>query len=127
MCSATLHPTLSIRIRFGATGMIGPGKAELLDRISATGSIAAAAREMGMSYKRAWTLIETLNGMFDRPLVESTRGGTGKGGAVLTDLGQAVLAEYRAVEKAARDHAVQHLVRLHGWLREPEGKMRPED
>lgn len=113
------HPTLSLRIRFGGADMIGPGKAALLDRIAATGSIAAAAREMGMSYKRAWMLIETLNAMFDAPLVESSRGGTAKGGAVLTERGQAVLAEYRAVEEAAREHAGPHLARLQGWLRRP--------
>ncbi|MFD1807941.1 winged helix-turn-helix domain-containing protein [Gemmobacter lanyuensis] len=60
--------------------MIGPGKAELLERIDETGSIAAAARDMGMSYKRAWSLIETLNAMFDLPLVASTRGGRARAG-----------------------------------------------
>ncbi|WP_149587370.1 winged helix-turn-helix domain-containing protein [Tabrizicola flagellatus] len=121
------HPSLFLRIRFGGDDMIGPGKAALLDRIAATGSIAAAARDLGMSYKRAWMLIETLNAMFDSPLVESSRGGTGKGGAVLTDRGREVLAEFRAVEQAAAAHAAPHLTRLQGWLRSPEEKMRPKD
>lgn len=120
-------PSLFLRIRFGGDDMIGPGKAALLDRIAATGSIAAAARDLGMSYKRAWTLIETLNAMFDVPLVESSRGGTGKGGAVLTDRGQAVLAEYRAAHRAAEAHAAPHLARLHGWLRRTGEQLRPKD
>lgn len=107
--------------------MMGPGKAELLDRIAATGSIAAAAREMGMSYKRAWTLVETLNTMFDAALVESARGGPGKGGAVLTERGHAVLAEYRAVEAAARLATHAHLDRLRGWLQNPARATSQED
>lgn len=116
MADRTTPPTLSIRIRFGGTDMIGPGKAQLLDRIAATGSIAAAARDMGMSYKRAWMLVETLNDMFDMPLVTSARGGPGKGGAVLTDRGAAVLAEYRAVLAASQDAASASLDRLRSWL-----------
>lgn len=81
--------------------MIGPGKAELLERIARTGSIAAAGREMGMSYKRAWEIIGTLNAMFTEPLVESTRGGPGGGGAVLTKTGQRVLELYRRFEAEA--------------------------
>lgn len=127
MARSPASASLSIRIRLGGAGMIGPGKAELLERIAATGSIAAAARGMGMSYKRAWMLVEVLNGMFDRPLVDSTRGGVGKGGAVLTERGQGVLAEYRAVEAAARDHAAPHLDRLHGWLRAADGPAEPKD
>lgn len=127
MARTNAPPTLSIRIRFGGADMLGPGKAALLERIAATGSIAAAARDLGMSYKRAWMLIETLNAMFDRPLVESSRGGTAKGGAVLTGRGREVLAEYRAVEQTATTHADPHLTRLHGWLRKPDEKLRPED
>ncbi len=94
-------PHLRIRIVFGDAEMIGPGKAELLERIDRCGSIAAAGREMGMSYKRAWELVGTLNAMFREPLVESTRGGPGGGGAVLTDNGRHVLALYRAFEREA--------------------------
>lgn len=98
MTRTARRPLLRIRIVFGAHEMIGPGKAELLDRIGRTGSIAAAGREMGMSYKRAWQLVETLNAMFREPLVESTRGGPGGGGAVLTAAGRDVLALYRGFE-----------------------------
>ena len=80
---------------------LGPGKADLLDGIRETGSIAAAGRRMGMSYKRAWSLVETMNTCFRAPLVEAGTGGAWRGGAQLTDLGQAVLARYRAMEAAA--------------------------
>lgn len=76
---------------------IGPGKAELLEMIAVTGSIAAAGRAMGMSYKRAWLLVETMNDCFREPLVVSSRGGSDKGGAELTRTGKAVLAAYRRV------------------------------
>jgi molybdate transport system regulatory protein len=105
-------PQLRIRIVFGDRGMLGPGKAELLDRIGRTGSIAAAGREMGMSYKRAWMLIETLNTMFLAPLVESTRGGPGGGGAVLTETGRRVLDHYRAFEAEASRAGSAHLEAL---------------
>ena len=109
-------PRLRIRIVFGDRGMIGPGKAELLDRIGQTGSIAAAGREMGMSYKRAWMLIETLNAMFHAPLVESTRGGPGGGGAVLTETGRMVLDHYRAFEAEASGAGAAHLDALSALL-----------
>ena len=73
----------------------GPGKAELLTLIDRLGSIAAAGRDMKMSYKRAWGLVEEMNASFHAPLVTSERGGAGHGGAKVTDLGQAVLARYQ--------------------------------
>src|SRR5690606_26084976 len=65
-----------------------------------TGSISAAGKAMGMSYKRAWGLVQALNEGFGRPLVETARGGAGQGGAQLTALGRDVLARYRAMEQA---------------------------
>lgn len=117
------NPRLRIRIVFGESGMIGPGKAELLERIDSAGSIAAAGRAMGMSYKRAWMLIETLNAMFREPLVESTRGGPGGGGAVVTEAGRQVLALYRGFEAEAARAGARHLDEMLGLLRDiPEGK-----
>ena len=99
--SATL-PRLRLRVVFPDGTFLGPGKADLLELIGETGSIAAAGRRMKMSYKRAWSLVETLNAMFAAPLVERTRGGEQGGGASLTPLGRDVLAQYRALlEKAA--------------------------
>ena len=110
-------PRLRLRIRFGDDDFIGPGKAELLERIAATGSIAAASREMGLSYKRAWSMIETLNAMFDQPLVDSARGGPGKGGAVLTARGRDVLGEYQAIVAVTLEQGGERMTRLQSWLR----------
>jgi molybdate transport system regulatory protein len=109
-------PRVRLRLVFGPDEMMGPGKAELLERIAETGSIAAAGREMGMSYRRAWQLVETLNAMFREPLVESTRGGARGGGALLTVAGEAVLAEYRALETEARRAGAPHIARLQKML-----------
>ena len=105
-------PSLRLRIVFGDAEMIGPGKVELLERIDRCGSIAAAGREMGMSYKRAWQLVSLLNGMFNAPLVDSTRGGRGVGGAVLTQTGRAVLDLYRGCEADAAAAGAVHLSAL---------------
>lgn len=92
---------LKLRVIF-KTAMFGPGKAELLARIGQTGSISAAGRAMGMSYKRAWMLVEEMNAAFTTPLVSSARGGAGGGGAQLTPTGAAVLQLYHAaLAKAA--------------------------
>ncbi|MFN3643500.1 MAG: winged helix-turn-helix domain-containing protein [Gemmobacter sp.] len=110
-------PALHIRIVFGEAGMFGPGKAELLERIGRCGSIAAAGREMGMSYKRAWQLVGLMNAMFAAPLVDSTRGGPGGGGAVLTETGQTVLRLYRAFEAEAAEGGAQRIAALRALLR----------
>ena len=83
---------------------MGPGKADLLTHIVETGSIAAAARKMKMSYRRAWLLIADINSCFKSPVVETAKGGRGGGGgAVLTPLGLDLLKRYRAmVAKAER-------------------------
>lgn len=91
-----------MRVYFGPKVWMGPGKADLLELIRETGSISEAGRRMGMSYKRAWTLVETLNAMFREPLVHSERGGAGGGGASLTGMGEAILALYRGFEADAR-------------------------
>jgi molybdate transport system regulatory protein len=87
----------------------GPGKADLLEKIAATGSISAAAREMEMSYSRAWSLVETMNAAFKQPLVEAATGGRRGGGAEVTEAGLKVLALYRkmqaAVEKQTKDYS----------------------
>jgi molybdate transport system regulatory protein len=106
------YPRIRLRIRFDGDGMIGPGRAELMDWIAKTGSISAAGRAMGMSYKRAWMLVEVLNAAFRSPLVESIRGGSGGGGARLTETGQQVLRHYRAIEAAALSHGADDLAAL---------------
>jgi len=92
-----------IRVLVGAVVAIGPGKANLLQAIANTGSISAAAREMRMSYRRAWLLVEGMNKAFKEPLVGTLTGGGGGGGAHLTQIGKEVLQRYRAMEaRAAR-------------------------
>ena len=92
-----------------------------LQRIAETGSISAAGREMGMSYKRAWSLVETMNAMFEAPLVDSARGGPGGGGATLTETGQRVLALYRRIEADASAAAAPSVAALKALLRNGPG------
>jgi molybdate transport system regulatory protein len=92
---------VSVRIDFGEGLRMGPGKAQLLELIAEHGSISAAGRAMDMSYRRAWKLVESMNGTFRQPLVEAHTGGTGGGHAALTPTGREVLRLYRAVEAQA--------------------------
>ena len=87
------------RIYFGDEIAIGPGKADLLEAIRASGSISKAARRLGMSYKRAWNLADTMNRCFKSPLIDTATGGGGGGGARLTAFGERVLAHFRSMEK----------------------------
>ena len=89
---------LMLRLKLPEGAVFGPGKALLLEYISTDGSISAAGRRMGMSYKRAWGLVEEMNTAFRAPLVESSRGGAKGGGARVTALGAEVLAMYRRLE-----------------------------
>lgn len=107
---------LRIRIVWEGALILGPGRAELLALIRSTGSIAAAGREMGMSYKRAWVLVEAMNTGFAQPLVEAAKGGPGGGGARLTALGQEVLAAYQELEASCQKAAAAPLARLQSAL-----------
>jgi len=98
---------LTLTMNSGAR--IGPGKAELLESVRSSGSISAAARAMGMDYKRAWLLMDSLNRAFATPAVERVTGGPGGGGAVLTAFGEDLLARYRRLETAAAQLAAADL------------------
>jgi molybdate transport system regulatory protein len=98
--TAQLAPRLRVRVQLGDLVAMGPGKSELLSLISETGSISAAARRMGMSYRRAWLLVEEMNRCFCAPVVETVKGGRGGGGARLTETGGQVVAAYHALEQA---------------------------
>ena len=98
--------------------MLGPGKAELLERIRDTGSISAAGRAMKMSYKRAWMLVEEMNAAFRDPLVTSLRGGPGGGGASVTAAGLTILQLYRSVEHIAATAAAADISTLKSMLRD---------
>jgi molybdate transport system regulatory protein len=95
-------PQLQPRLRFpdGGPDAFGPGKADLLRHIAAAGSIRTAARELGMSYDRAWKLVQAMNRLFRPPLVTMTRGGGSGGGAQLTTAGADVLRRYTRMEAA---------------------------
>jgi molybdate transport system regulatory protein len=114
---------IRLRLIFGGNAMLGPGKADLLERIGETGSIAAAGRQMGMSYKRAWMLVETMNGIFREPLVESARGGARGGGARLTETGVRVLDLYRQLEKRTAEAGHDEIAALHGLLGDMSDKI----
>jgi molybdate transport system regulatory protein len=103
---------LSIRIDFGPDLRVGPGKIALLEKIGELGSISAGGRAMDMSYRRAWELIEELNTIFGKPVVDSRSGGRKGGGATLTPLGQSLITRYRAMEEAAAAATAPHLKAL---------------
>jgi molybdate transport system regulatory protein len=90
-----------IRILFRKAIAMGPGKADLLRAIDQTGSISAAARQMEMSYRRAWLLVDTMNQAFKSPVVVTLTGGKAGGGAAVTDFGKEVLQRYSDMEKIA--------------------------
>ena len=89
------------RITVGKEIALGPGKMDLLEAIAEKGSISAAARKIGLSYRRAWQMVSTVNACFKSPLVESSKGGKGGGGAQVTPLGQRVMDLYRSMENKA--------------------------
>jgi molybdate transport system regulatory protein len=112
MISNTLKPRW--RVLHGEVIALGPGKVALLESIGQTGTIAEAARGLGMSYSRAWNLVHTMNACFRQPLVAMERGGAERGHAALTETGRAVLALYRRIETEsarAADAAWQELRR----------------
>lgn len=109
-------PNLRLRIVFGANVMLGPGKVDLLQAIQDTGSIAAAGRVMGMSYKRAWMLVEAMNAAFREPLVASARGGPKGGGAIVTAAGHEVLRQYRALEEITAQAGAAQIAALGAML-----------
>lgn len=115
-------PSLRIRIVFGEDAMLGPGKVDLLQAIGETGSIAAASRAMGMSYKRAWSLVEEMNAAFRDPLVASARGGAQGGGARLTGAGETVLAHYRKLEEILAEAGAARIGTLRGMVRDMSAK-----
>ena len=93
---------LSIRIDLATGARIGPGKIALLEAIRTTGSISAAARALGMSYRRAWLLVEDINRALREPAVTAETGGRSGGGAVVTPAGEQIVSLYRSIESRAR-------------------------
>jgi molybdate transport system regulatory protein len=100
---------ISVRIDLASGKRIGPGKVALLEAIRSTGSISAAARSLGMSYRRAWLLMEEINRALRRPAVTAETGGRRGGGAIITPVGERVVGLYRAIEARARAAASAEL------------------
>ena len=111
---------IKAQILVGQRIAIGPGKADLLDAVEQTGSIAAAGRTLGISYRRTRDMIDTLNQCWGAPVVETEKGGISGGGSRLTERGHAVLAAYRALENALKDTADSHAAALLGLLEPSE-------
>jgi len=107
-CAVLVRP----RIYIGDGIALGPGKIDLLRAVGETRSIAAAARSLGVPYKRAWLLIDSLNEGFGRPVVETATGGKGGGGASLTPLGQQLVERYDALETSLNASAGKELQAL---------------
>jgi molybdate transport system regulatory protein len=102
-----LKPQTHIRVDFSGTCSLGPGKVSLLEGIERTGSLSAAARTLGMSYRRGWLLLHSTNEGFSQPVVELSVGGKDGGGARLTDFGRRLVADYRSFEAAVDAIAVR--------------------
>lgn len=98
-------PRIRLRIDFGPDHAVGPGKIALLEHMRESGSLSQAARELDMSYRRAWQLLESLNAAFREPVVTTTIGGRGGGGTVVTELGEALIETYRRFEREVASRA----------------------
>jgi molybdate transport system regulatory protein len=107
-----MPPRLTLRVDLGPKQSIGPGKMRLLDAIAETGSISSAGRTLGMSYRRAWMLIDDLNSSFRRKVVSTTLGGKEGGGAKLTPFGEELVKRYRAIEENATKATKVHVAFL---------------
>lgn len=109
------------RVTLGELIAIGPGKIELLEAIGQTGSISAAARQLGMSYRRAWLLLDELDRCLHTPAFSTAKGGSSGGGCVLTETGEQLVALYRQIEQTAQEANRGAIRRLLGMLRPDAG------
>jgi molybdate transport system regulatory protein len=119
--------TVRLRVDFGTECSVGIGKIQLLEGIARSGSLSQAAREMRMSYRRAWLLLADLNRSFDLPVARTATGGSGGGGAVLTAFGEELVAGYRKLETTLQPIASRCLdgVSAHAAPRNAKKPMRP--
>lgn len=117
---------LFLRVMVEKHPLLGPGRADLLDAIDRTGSISAGAREMGMSYRRAWMHVSGLAEALGAPVVETAQGGRQGGGALLTQAGRTVLHAYRRIMRKAESAAARDLEELARSfpIRDPDEKPR---
>lgn len=118
------YPGLTLRVLAADGPAIGPGKARLVELIAAAGSISAAAREMEMSYRRAWQLVDALNASFSEPVVITAIGGKRGGGAVVTPFGHEIVARFRAMEQKASSAVAADIDQFAEHLRKPRAKSK---
>jgi molybdate transport system regulatory protein len=111
-------PAVRFRVDFGREGAVGPGKISLLEHIGTGGSLSQAARELGMSYRRAWQLLESLNSSFREPVALSAKGGRGGGGARLTPFGKLLVRVYRDFDAEVQQRAAGAFKPLAGLARQ---------
>lgn len=120
-----MKPQAHIRIDFSGTCSIGPGKIGLLEGIERTGSLSAAARALGMSYRRAWLLLHSTNEGFSEPVVELSVGGKDGGGTRLTDFGRQLVADYRRFDAAVDQLAAKTFADVRISTRAQEAESAP--
>lgn len=106
-----------LRIKYGEEIAIGPGKIAILEAIAETGSISAAGRKLGMSYRRAWLLVDQMNQYFKDPVVHAATGGAQGGGTALTATGTEVIRLYRTIEQQSQTHSALLLEALADKIR----------
>jgi molybdate transport system regulatory protein len=106
-----------LRVKYGEEIAIGPGKIAILEAIAETGSISAAGRKLGMSYRRAWLLVDQMNQYFKTPVVQAATGGAQGGGSALTETGLEVVRLYRSIEQQAQTHSASLLEALMDKIR----------
>ena len=119
------YPGLLLRVLSAKNPAMGPGKARLVTLIAETGSISSAARKMGMSYRRAWQLVEALNKSFSEPVVVTAVGGKRGGGAIVTDFGRRLVDAYHAMEAKASAAIAGDLDAYAGYFKSPGAKKKP--
>jgi molybdate transport system regulatory protein len=104
-----MTPVIRFRIDFTKSSFVGPGKIELLEAIRKSGSLSQAARDLGMSYRRAWLLVDSLKSSFREPATLASKGGRGGGGIALTTFGERLISSYRAIESEIAEVAARRL------------------
>ena len=116
-------PKLTVRVELGDGRALGPGKIRLLEAIEKTGSIAQAGRNLGMSYRRAWLLVDDLNDCFRDPVVDAHQGGYRGGGAALAPFGKKLVERYHAIETDALAAARKHLHDIEASLKDSKASL----
>src|SRR6202142_2706849 len=113
---------LTLRVDLGGGRALGPGKIRLLEGIEKTGSISQAGRKLGMSYRRAWLLVDDMNNCFRDPVIDAQPGGAHGGGATLTSFGQQLVEQYRAIESDALAATKRYLRDIESNLKGPKAQ-----